>query len=104
MADYATPELRRALLNELRSRDYAYAGMICAAEPVMNKWIQSIGIPLTSCIFNPYAVRSATRGTIANPLKPALQLFPYTPIDQYLLRVNGDFQLWETYRWQKAKR
>jgi len=38
VADYATPELRRALLNELRSRDYAYAGMICAAEPVMNKW------------------------------------------------------------------
>jgi hypothetical protein len=38
VADYATPELRRGLLTELRSRDYAYAGMICAAEPVMNKW------------------------------------------------------------------
>ncbi len=38
VADYATPELRRTLLNELRSRDYAYAGMICAAEPIMNKW------------------------------------------------------------------
>ena len=36
--DYATPELRRQMLTELRSRDYAYAGMICAAEPIMNKW------------------------------------------------------------------
>ena len=38
VADYGTPELRRELLRELRSRDYAYAGMVCAAEPVMNKW------------------------------------------------------------------
>jgi hypothetical protein len=38
VADYGTPELRRKLLTELRSRDYAYAGMICAAEPIMNKW------------------------------------------------------------------
>jgi hypothetical protein len=37
-ADYGTPGLRRQLLRELRARDYAYAGMICAAEPVMNKW------------------------------------------------------------------
>ena len=38
VADYSSPDLRRQLLSELRSRDYAYAGMICAAEPVMNKW------------------------------------------------------------------
>lgn len=38
VADYATPELRGQLLRELRARDYAYAGMICAAEPIMNKW------------------------------------------------------------------
>ena len=38
VADYGTPELRRELLRELRARDYAYAGMICAAEPIMNKW------------------------------------------------------------------
>jgi hypothetical protein len=38
VADYATPELRRNLERELRARDYAYAGMICAAEPIMNKW------------------------------------------------------------------
>lgn len=38
VGDYATPELRRKLRDELRGRDYAYAGMICAAEPIMNKW------------------------------------------------------------------
>ena len=38
VADYGTPERRRELLRELCSRDYAYAGMICAAEPIMNKW------------------------------------------------------------------
>ena len=38
VADYGTPELRRELLRQLRARDYAYAGMICAAEPIMSKW------------------------------------------------------------------
>ncbi len=38
VADYGTPERKRELLRELRSQDYAYAGMICAAEPIMNKW------------------------------------------------------------------
>lgn len=38
VADYGTPALRRTLLGELGDRDYAFAGMICAAEPVMSKW------------------------------------------------------------------
>ncbi|HWD99384.1 MAG TPA: hypothetical protein VG345_10110 [Bryobacteraceae bacterium] len=38
VADYTTPEARRRLIDDLRSRDYAYAGIICAAEPVMTKW------------------------------------------------------------------
>jgi hypothetical protein len=38
VADYSTKQRRSDLLHELRNRDYAYAGMICAAEPVMNKW------------------------------------------------------------------
>jgi hypothetical protein len=38
VADYGTPELRKKLLAELRDRDYAYAGMICAAEPIMSRW------------------------------------------------------------------
>jgi uncharacterized Fe-S cluster-containing radical SAM superfamily protein len=36
--DYSTPEKRKDLLRELRSRDYAYAGMICSAEPIMTRW------------------------------------------------------------------
>jgi hypothetical protein len=38
VADYTTREQRRSLVRELAGNDYAYAGMICAAEPVMNKW------------------------------------------------------------------
>jgi hypothetical protein len=38
VADYGTPELRQQLRQQLNTRDYAYAGMICAAEPVMTKW------------------------------------------------------------------
>ena len=33
VSEYQTPELRGELERELRTRDYAYAGMICAAEP-----------------------------------------------------------------------
>jgi len=36
--DYPTPERRQQLIRELRSRDYAFAGMICSAEPIMTKW------------------------------------------------------------------
>jgi hypothetical protein len=38
VGDYGTPERRKELVRELRSRDYAYAGMICSAEPIMTKW------------------------------------------------------------------
>jgi hypothetical protein len=38
VADYTTTELRNALLRELSGGDYAYAGMLCAAEPIMTKW------------------------------------------------------------------
>jgi hypothetical protein len=38
VGDYGTPERRRELIKELRARDYAYAGMICSAEPIMTKW------------------------------------------------------------------
>ena len=38
VADYATPELRIKLLGELRDQQYACAGMICAAEPIMSRW------------------------------------------------------------------
>ncbi len=38
IGDYTTPDQRHELLLELRRREYAYAGMICSAEPIMNKW------------------------------------------------------------------
>jgi hypothetical protein len=38
VTDYGTAELRRKLAAELRTGDYAYAGMICAGEPIMAKW------------------------------------------------------------------
>jgi hypothetical protein len=38
VADYGTPELRAKLAAELRARDYAYTGIICAAAPIMTKW------------------------------------------------------------------
>jgi hypothetical protein len=34
----AGPENRLILLNELKTRDYAAIGIICAAEPIMTKW------------------------------------------------------------------
>jgi hypothetical protein len=38
VTDYSTRELRNELIRELRSRDYAYTGIICSAEPIMTKW------------------------------------------------------------------
>lgn len=38
VGDYATPEARAALLEELRTRDYAAVAILCTAEPVMTKW------------------------------------------------------------------
>jgi hypothetical protein len=43
-------------------------------------------------------------GGVTIPLKPALQLFPYAPIDEYLLRDIGDFELRRNALWRKAKR
>jgi hypothetical protein len=52
--DYVTPELRKELLRELRSRDYAYAGMICSAEPIMTKWkwLLTLRVPAKVFIIN----------------------------------------------------
>jgi hypothetical protein len=38
VTDYTKPESRAQLLSELKSRDYAAIGIICAAEPIMTKW------------------------------------------------------------------
>jgi hypothetical protein len=49
--DYATPERRKELIRKLRSRDYAYAGMICSAEPIMTKWKWLIALRLPAKVF-----------------------------------------------------
>lgn len=49
--DYATPERRRHLIGELRSRDYAYAGIICSAEPIMTKWKWLIALRVPAKVF-----------------------------------------------------
>lgn len=51
VADYTTPELRRALERELHARDYAYAGLICSAEPIMNKWKLWLAIKVPAKFF-----------------------------------------------------
>ena len=38
VTDYTDPASRLRLLNDLKSRDYAAIGIICAAEPIMTKW------------------------------------------------------------------
>jgi hypothetical protein len=52
--DYGTPEKRKALINELRSRDYAYMGLICSAEPIMTKWkwLIALRVPAKAFIIN----------------------------------------------------
>jgi len=49
--DYPTPERRKQLIRELRSRDYAYAGMICSAEPIMTKWKWLIALRVPAKVF-----------------------------------------------------
>jgi hypothetical protein len=49
--DYATPERRKGLIRELRSRDYAYAGVICSAEPIMTKWKWLIALRVPAKVF-----------------------------------------------------
>ena len=38
VTDYTEPVSRAQLLNNLKSREYAAIGIICAAEPIMTKW------------------------------------------------------------------
>jgi hypothetical protein len=54
VSDYGTPERRKELIKELRARDYAYAGMICSAEPIMTKWkwMLALRVPAKFFIIN----------------------------------------------------
>jgi hypothetical protein len=45
------PERRNRLWADLKARNYAVAGMICSAEPVMTKWKWWLAVKLESKIF-----------------------------------------------------
>jgi hypothetical protein len=49
--DYGTPRRRNELISQLRSRDYAYIGMICSAEPIMTKWKWLIALRVPAKVF-----------------------------------------------------
>jgi len=49
--EYATPEKRAELIRELRSRDYAYTGMICSDEPLMTKWKWMLAFRMPGKVF-----------------------------------------------------
>jgi hypothetical protein len=49
--DYASPARRKDLIRELRSRDYAYTGMICSAEPIMTKWKWLLALRVPAKVF-----------------------------------------------------
>lgn len=51
VADYGSPEKRRELIAELRSRDYAYLGMICSAESIMTKWKWLVALRVPARVF-----------------------------------------------------
>ena len=51
VADYGSPEKRRELIRELRSRDYAYLGMICSAESIMTKWKWLLALRVPAKVF-----------------------------------------------------
>ena len=54
VGDYGTPERRQELVRELRGRDYAFAGIICSAEPLMTwwKWFLIFKLPAKVFIVN----------------------------------------------------
>lgn len=50
-SDYSTPEKRDALVKELRTRDYAFIGIVCSAEPVMTKWKWMLAFRIPAKLF-----------------------------------------------------
>lgn len=51
VGDYATSEKRDALVNELRSRGYAYTGIVCSAESIMTKWKWMLAFRIPAKLF-----------------------------------------------------
>jgi hypothetical protein len=51
VSDYAGPEGRQRLYDELARREYALCGIICSAEPIMTKWKWMLAARLKSKLF-----------------------------------------------------
>ena len=51
VTDYGAPGQWRELVRQLQSRDYAYTGMICSAEPIMTKWKWLIAFRIPAKVF-----------------------------------------------------
>ena len=51
VTDYSAPGQWRELVRGLQSRDYAYTGMICSAEPIMTKWKWLIAFRIPAKVF-----------------------------------------------------
>ncbi len=51
VTDYGTKEKREQLVRELRTRDYAFTGMICSAEPLMTKWKWMLAFRVPAKVF-----------------------------------------------------
>ena len=51
VTDYGSPEGRKELIRELRSREYSFAGMVCSAEPIMTKWKWLIALRVPARFF-----------------------------------------------------
>jgi hypothetical protein len=51
VADYGSPQGRRQLIGLLRGRQYALAGMVCSAEPIMTKWKWLIALRVPAKFF-----------------------------------------------------
>ncbi len=51
VTDYQGAAARKRLYQELASENYAIAGIICSAEPIMTKWKWALGAKLRAKIF-----------------------------------------------------
>ena len=98
VTEYGSAEGRARLIRELKSRDYAYAGIICSAEPIMTKWkwLIALRVPARFFVVNENGdyfwlhrqnaavvrefalVRAGLSGTGAIRTLARLALFPFT--------------------------
>ncbi len=122
VADYATPEARKSLFEELSARGYGAIGILCAAEPIMTKWKVALAarVPAKVLIVNENAdffwcdagnwkligrfvlFRTGISGASAVPSIGRLLFFPLTAI--YLLAYAAAVHLRRALRYRRAVR